>query len=277
MSQKSRHSGDVEIVSLGTGANDGAANGTITLRPNVVVTGNLTVQGTTSSINTTDTTIKDRIITLNSGETGAGITLNTSGIEIDRGSSPKVYIQYNETKDAFELVNASAVGVELAMNATKITGLANPTNASDAATKDYVDNITAGVSTSGINEDDTSVIVHDSGSNGVVDVTVDGAPSAQFNSTGLKLIGSTVGSTTTTTTISTNTSKNLTLAPATNILEISASTLFKYQSPAPGSDAGGVLIYSANSGTGTKLNYKHSAGTGELVSKSQAIIYGIIL
>jgi len=268
MSQKSRHSGDVEIVSLGTGANDGAANGTITLRPNVVVTGNLTVQGTTSSINTTDTTIKDRIITLNSGETGAGITLNTSGIEIDRGSLSKVYFQYNETKDAFELVNASAAGVELAMNAAKITGLATPVSASDAATKDYVDGITAGVSTSGISEDDTSVIVNDSGSNGVVDVTVDGSPSAQFNSAGLKLIDSTI--------ISTNALKSLTLAPATGILEVSASTLFKYQSPAPGSDAGGVLIYSTNSGTGTKLNYKHSASTGELVSKSQAIIYGLI-
>jgi len=269
MSQKSRHSGDVEIVSLGTGANDGAANGTITLRPNVVVTGNLTVQGTTSSINTTDTTIKDRIITLNSGETGAGITLNTSGIEIDRGSLSKVYIQYNETKDAFELVNASAAGVELEMNAAKITGLATPTSANDAANKAYVDDATAGVSASGISEDDTSVVVNDPGSNGVVDVTVDGDPSAQFNSVGLKLIDST--------TISTNATKNLILAPATNILEIGASTLFKYQSSAPSSDTGGVLIYSANSGTGTKLNYKHSAGTGELVSKSQAIIYGIIL
>ena len=57
----------------------------------VVVTGDLTVRGVTTTVESTVTTIKDNIITLNSGETGSGISsaLNyKAGIEVDRGSEP---------------------------------------------------------------------------------------------------------------------------------------------------------------------------------------------
>lgn len=53
----------------------------------VVVAGNLTVQGTTTSIETTNTEIKDNTIVLNSGEPGSGVTAGESGIQIDRGSA----------------------------------------------------------------------------------------------------------------------------------------------------------------------------------------------
>ena len=59
---------------------DTGATGTTTL------TGNLTVQGTTTTVNSSDLSLKDNIIVLNDGETGSGVTLNTSGIRIDRGS-----------------------------------------------------------------------------------------------------------------------------------------------------------------------------------------------
>ena len=63
------------------------------------VTGDLTVSGTLTSINTTDTEITDNLITLNKGETGAGISSGTSGIEIDRGTESAVSIVYNDTDD----------------------------------------------------------------------------------------------------------------------------------------------------------------------------------
>jgi len=53
----------------------------------VLVSGNLTVQGTTTTVQSETTTIKDNIIILNSGETGAGVTLGTAGIQVDRGPS----------------------------------------------------------------------------------------------------------------------------------------------------------------------------------------------
>ncbi len=70
---------------------------------NVVVAGNLTVQGTTTSIDTANTTIKDNVIVLNNGEIGAGVTLTTSGIEIDRGSLANVTFVWNETVDKWTI------------------------------------------------------------------------------------------------------------------------------------------------------------------------------
>ena len=63
---------------------------------NVVVAGNLTVTGTTTNIETTNTNITDNVITLNKGEAGAGVTLTTSGIEIERGTSPNRSLVWTE-------------------------------------------------------------------------------------------------------------------------------------------------------------------------------------
>ena len=54
---------------------------------NTIVSGDLTILGTTTSVTTTNTTIKDNTITLNSGQTTSGIDAGSAGIEIDRGPS----------------------------------------------------------------------------------------------------------------------------------------------------------------------------------------------
>ena len=268
MSQKSRHNGDVEIVALGAGTNDASADGTITLRYNVIIPGDLTVQGETTSVETTNTEIKDRIITLNKGESGAGVTLNTAGLEIDRGSLDNVFIQWNEANETVELVDAGGTGIVLDMNAVNIVNVRNPVASQDAATKDYVDTAVSSIDTTQIFQDDSSVKVNDSGFPGAVDVTIDGTATAQFNSSGIAL---TNGATTVSTTVG-----DLTVSPDSNVLVIDASGRFNYQSPAPSVSSAGVTVYAENTGTGTQLKYKHSAGTGELVSKSQAIVYGLI-
>ena len=74
----------------------------ITMAGNAIVTGNLTVNGTLTSVNTTNTEIADNSIVLNNGETAAGVTAGTAGIEIDRGTADNATIQWNETTDAFE-------------------------------------------------------------------------------------------------------------------------------------------------------------------------------
>lgn len=58
-----------------------------TLVGDTIITGNLTVLGTSTTIDSTNTSINDNIIILNDGETNVGVTLNgsTSGIRIDRG------------------------------------------------------------------------------------------------------------------------------------------------------------------------------------------------
>jgi hypothetical protein len=57
----------------------------------VVITGDLEVQGETTTINTTEMTVEDRVITLNRGEQSAGVHADgngnkQSGIEIERGT-----------------------------------------------------------------------------------------------------------------------------------------------------------------------------------------------
>ena len=64
----------------------------------VVITGNLDIKGQTTTIESTNATIKDNIIVLNSGEThtnGNGITLVTSGIQIDRGKNDTTALTAN--------------------------------------------------------------------------------------------------------------------------------------------------------------------------------------
>ena len=78
-------------------------SGDATFEDNVIVSGNLTVQGTTTSIETTNTNITDNVIELNSGESGAGITAGTAGIEIERGTETNVTFVYDDTVDKWTL------------------------------------------------------------------------------------------------------------------------------------------------------------------------------
>jgi hypothetical protein len=73
--------------------------------PLMTVNGNLVISGNTTSVNSTNTSILDNIITLNKGEAGAGVTLGHAGIEIDRGSSSNVQLRWNESFDKWQLTN----------------------------------------------------------------------------------------------------------------------------------------------------------------------------
>lgn len=69
----------------------------------VIITGNLTVQGIQTTVESTNTSITDRILTLNSGETGNGVTLVTAGIEVDRGNLANVALLWNESLQKWQL------------------------------------------------------------------------------------------------------------------------------------------------------------------------------
>ena len=70
----------------------------------VLIKGDLTVEGTMTSLQTVETIIKDNMIVLNDGEPGPGVTAGKAGLEIDRGDGEDSAIfQWNETTDEFEL------------------------------------------------------------------------------------------------------------------------------------------------------------------------------
>jgi len=70
---------------------------TIDASGNVVISGNLTVSGTTTSVNSNEVNIGDNIIVLNSDETGT--PSQNAGIEIERGTATNVSLLWNESND----------------------------------------------------------------------------------------------------------------------------------------------------------------------------------
>jgi hypothetical protein len=78
-----------------------SAGGTVTVDDNLVVSGNLTVDGTTTTLNTETLAVEDNIIVLNSNVTGAPST--NAGVEIERGSSTNVQLRWNETSDVWQI------------------------------------------------------------------------------------------------------------------------------------------------------------------------------
>jgi hypothetical protein len=69
----------------------------------VVVGGNLTVNGTTTTLNTETLAVEDNIVVLNSNVTSSPST--NAGIEVERGTSANVLIRWNETNDQWEFTN----------------------------------------------------------------------------------------------------------------------------------------------------------------------------
>ncbi|MHC4312619.1 MAG: LamG domain-containing protein [Planctomycetota bacterium] len=84
----------------------GGVEGIRVTATDTTVQGNLTVSGTTTTINSNTVAIADNIIVLNSDE--AGVPSQNAGIEIERGTSANVFFLWNETNDSWEFVNASA-------------------------------------------------------------------------------------------------------------------------------------------------------------------------
>lgn len=77
----------------------------------VVIAGNLTVNGTTTTVNSNEVNIGDAIIKLNSDETGTPSA--NAGIEVERGSATNKSFIWNETDDAWDLANETLQNVIL--------------------------------------------------------------------------------------------------------------------------------------------------------------------
>jgi hypothetical protein len=146
---------------------DNGSNGTIYLdttsgaanpRGVVVVTGDLEVRGTTTTVESVVTTIADNILTLNSGQAGAGISASLSykaGIEIDRGSLPAARLVFDEQSPyvaggssgtgsfRFEDVNGDFLPLNVnSINAEGPLYITTPNSAINVAgTVDYEENV----------------------------------------------------------------------------------------------------------------------------------------
>jgi len=97
-------SGDYSIVTASGGEitlSTGTRTGTTR------VTGNLIVEGTNTNVSTEQLVIQDNEITINDGETGAGVTLGTAGVRIDRGTIDDATVLWEENA-SYTLPNGGA-------------------------------------------------------------------------------------------------------------------------------------------------------------------------
>ena len=99
MSHANRFTGSYDITGL-----DQSSNVTVTAHT-LTVNGNLKVVGVVANVTTSNTQVKDNIITLNDGESGSGVTAGYAGIEVDRGLLTKTSIRWNEAAGRWELTN----------------------------------------------------------------------------------------------------------------------------------------------------------------------------
>jgi len=82
--------------------------GNKTFDNNVIVTGDLTVNGSTTTLSSTNSTIEDALIELGTGTTGSAS--NDAGLVIERGSDDNVFIGWDESVNKFAMGTGSFTG-----------------------------------------------------------------------------------------------------------------------------------------------------------------------
>ena len=80
-----------------------SVGGAKTFTDDVILSGNLTVNGTTTQVNTETLTVDDNLIVLNNNESGT--PSEDAGIEVERGSSTNVKLQWDESADVWQFTN----------------------------------------------------------------------------------------------------------------------------------------------------------------------------
>jgi len=144
MAKTLRTSGDY-TVKAGAGYNSGSGTNTIRFDARYVrIPGDLTVDGTQTTLNSQTLTVEDQFIEVNRNNSTAGT--EDSGIFFNQGSSNNQILYYDA--DQSEFVFGSTTHAATVSAITNITAgnvrIAEPSQSDHAATKNYVD-VTAGV------------------------------------------------------------------------------------------------------------------------------------
>ena len=143
---------DVSVANLKTRLNSNfgdnfqiGTNGahTATFAGGLIVGGNLTVNGTTTTISSNTLSVGDNIIVLNNDVTGT--PSQNAGMEIERGSSTNVGIRWNETTDRWEFSNDGATYYNIPITSELANPYTHPGYATtniDTSGAEIVDSIT---------------------------------------------------------------------------------------------------------------------------------------
>ena len=117
----------------------------------LVLSGNLTVSGTQTIVNTTSLSIADNLMILNSDASGS--PSEDSGLQVNRGSSADVFLKFNETSDRWQFTNDGSAYFNLPISSADI---AENTNLyyTDARVDAYIN---ASIDTDDVSEGSTNL------------------------------------------------------------------------------------------------------------------------
>ncbi len=112
----------VAVVDAGTGTVTVTVDGSTALTVDssgVTVSGNFTVSGTQTVVNSNTINLADNILTLNSDATGA--PTQNAGLEVKRGDEANVQLRWNEGSDKWTFTNDGAVYHPIVVNTDDLT------------------------------------------------------------------------------------------------------------------------------------------------------------
>ena len=93
--------------------------GAKTFSDDAVFSGNLTVSGTQTIINTTTASLADNIIELN--RDASGTPSEDAGLQVNRGSSADVFLQFKESTDKWQFTNDGTTYVDIATDTDSLS------------------------------------------------------------------------------------------------------------------------------------------------------------
>ena len=242
---------------------------------NVIVRGNLDVQGTQTVIDSQTLEIEDAVLVLARNNSGTDID---SGIKIDRGGQGNDALFYwNEGDDTFKAVTSAAqTSTQVTDTALANIMAATPTNDNHVATRGYVLG-TAGLKMAG---DDSSVVTVSAGQTALF-VGTGGITTAATEPDTLTIsLGRDLSGITSITSDASN--GNLELkANGTGHVVINDTLTFSGMATDPTATAQTKLYNKTAGGGGTGLYFRNSnigsGAVGELISKSKATALAIAL
>ena len=281
MAKTLRTSGDY-TVKAGAGYNSGSGTNTIRLDAKTVrIPGDLTVEGTQTTLNSQTLTVEDQFIEVNRNNSTAGT--EDSGLFFNQGSSNNQILYYDA--DQSEFVIGSTTHNATVSSITNITPgnirIAEPGQSDHAATKNYVDNQVSGGSFSiGFTGDDSTTVAVSSGN------TVDMAGGSNINTSAAEPDTVTINLNNDLTNITSITSDasngDLTLvANGTGHIVINDILTFSGAASTPTATTVTKLYNKTAAGGGTGLYFINSnissGAEGELISKKKATALAIAL
>lgn len=214
--------------------------------PTIILDGNLQVLGSTTSVESTNSTIKDNIIFLNNGETGAGVSTlgTTAGITIDRGTLPDVTLRWNESTSTWQVTTDGSTYVDL------ITGSGGVVAA--AGTDTYVQYNASGY------------------------LGAEAAFAYNYTTNYLTVSNVKIGNDAIT---NSTTNSNLTISGnGTGTLNLTSISALSYQGSTPSSTASINKFYAATpSSGGSGLWFVNTADSDELISRKKAVMMALIM